>query len=162
MKAELPNHEQIRSKYEKINHCLNKVAPVVLRLLVTTFKDNNIDYKLMGKGLDLKYELRKNKLSSAMFLHNLFIEIATTDRDLEPLRYDYRLDNPAFLLNRVLGVVASKVAPILPLMDGINPKDVEKIAKSYHPNYERFNIALLNGNNMSQSMIEKIEKGFMP
>lgn len=78
------------------------------------------------------------------------------------MRYDYRLDNPAFLLNRVLGVVASKVAPILPLMDGINPKDVEKIAKKDHPNYERFNITLLNGNNMSQSMIEKIEEGFMP
>jgi len=149
---------QIRFEYDKINSCINKSLPLVLTLLESAFSDNNIDYTLTGRGLDMKFELKKNKFGSSMFLRNLLLEIATVDRDNEPLHYDYRLDDMEFLFRRILEIVSSKLRVLLPVMNGKDIKEIER----YAPNYERLKIAKLDGKKLSDEFKKKIEKGFMP
>jgi len=149
---------QVRFEYDKIDQCLKKAAPLALKLLEAAFTDNNIDFTLTGTGLDMKYELSKGKFGSSMFMRNLLLEIATVDRDTEPLRYDYRLDDMEFLFRRIVETVGSKLAVLLPVMNGKGIKSVRKLA----PNYERLKIKILESENLTEQMKKKIEDGFMP
>ncbi|OHB52630.1 MAG: hypothetical protein A2Y12_03680 [Planctomycetes bacterium GWF2_42_9] len=162
MKAENPEIEKNQIEYDKINRCLSKIAPIVLLTLESTFAENGIEFKLVGKGLDSKYQLKKGSLECSMFLHNLFLEVATVDRDATPLKYNNRMDDNEMLLARIIEIVDSKLAPLLLLIAGKDADEIERLAKQSHPGYERFNITMLKDKNMSKSMIRKIEEGFMP
>ena len=152
------SREQLKQEHLKINQCLDIIAPLVLGLLEAAFKGNGLEFTLTGKGLDLQYELSKGKLSMSMFLRNLFLEIVTTDRDLNTLLYDYQLDDPDFLLRRIFTIVGSKLAITLPLLNGKDIKEIEKLSA----NYERMRIAVLDGEKLSDDMKKKIDKGIFP
>lgn len=154
--------ERMLAEFEKIDRCIKKIAPLVLATLQSVFKEHGMAYELTGKGSDLKYTLKKGPIECSMFLRNLFLEIATIDRDTTPLYYDTRCDNPEFLAKRMYDIVGSKLAPLLPLMSGTDPSQIEKIAWQSHPNYERFRVTLLKDIPMSKAMLRKIEQGFMP
>lgn len=156
------NEKQVKQEYIKINLFLNKAAPLVLNLLEDIFRDHNIDFTRAGQGLNMKYDLKKGQLSSTMFLGNLFLEIATVDRDSEPLIYDKRLNDFKFFIARLKDVINSKIAVLIPLMEGKDIEEAKKIAKKRHSSYERFIIKELDPENMSEEMKRNIEKGFMP
>ena len=149
----IENHKtsQLKQEHLKINQCLDIAVPLVLGLLEAAFKGNDIEFTLSGKGIDMHYELKKGKLSMSLFLRNLFLEIVTTDRDYEPLRYDFKLDDPDFLLRRIFTIVGSKLAITLPLMNGQDIKEVEKLSA----NYERMRITVIDSE-------KKIDKGSKP
>ena len=153
--------EQAKWESHKISMFLVKAAPLIMTLLEMTFRHYGIGFTRGGKGLSMKYDLKKGKLSSKMFLNNLFLEVATVDRDSNPLRYDHRLNSFQFFMNRVKDVINSKLAVLLPLMDGKSPEEAGKIAKKLHPDYERFVMKMVD-QDLSEEMKKKIKDGFMP
>ena len=157
-KTEPLSREQLKQEHLKINQCLDIAVPLVLGLLEAAFQGNDIGFTLSGKGIDMQYNLSKGKLSMSMFLRNLFLEIVTTDRDLNTLRYDFRLDDTDFLLRRIFSIVESKLAIVSPLLDGKDIKEVEKLSS----NYERMIIAVLDGKKTTNDMKKKIDKGIFP
>ena len=93
-----------------------------------------------GNGLSLVFTIDVGEGKVKFFLKNLFLEIATIDRDENPLRFDERLADFDFFLSKMADHVCSKVRVLFHLRE---EKDVEKAIKRIErdaPAYERVRI----------------------
>ena len=69
-----------------------------------------------GRGLDLSLLIKSGKKKTKFFLHNLFLEIATVDRDDDPLRFDERLRDFDFFLAKMTRLAQNKLKIIFHLL----------------------------------------------
>jgi len=91
-------------------------------------------------GLDLTFSISAGEAQVKFFLHNLFLEIATVDRDEDPLRFDERLRDFDFFLCKTADLIQSKLRILLHLME---EEDIEAAVKKIQADaadYERVRI----------------------
>ena len=77
---------------------------------------------------------------TVFYLYNLFLEIATVDRDEIPLRFDGRLVNFDYFIEKTIRLTESKLKILFQLF---GEEDVEKVIRSIEQNsgqYERIRI----------------------
>lgn len=113
---------QNQAEIDRINHFLFLMSPLIARLVRMLIESAGMDIREKGSGLDLTYHIKSGEKELKFYLHNLLLEIATVDRDEAPLRFDERLKDFDFLVDKIIHVVQSKVRVIFQLLGG---NDVE-------------------------------------
>jgi len=131
---------QNQTEITKINHFLSSVSPVVVTIVKTILQTLDFQVIEKGRGLDLVFSIKVEKKEAEFYLHNLFLEIATIDRDEEPLRFDEGLRGFDYFLAKTARIVASKLNVLLRLF-GEEDVDaaIENITKDAKQ-YERIRI----------------------
>ncbi len=131
--------EKDREQIEKLSNLrYGFITGIVRRILL----EKKFKAKEKGRGLARLFEVYKEGFSvrANFYLHNLFLEIATKDRDAEALEFDERLVDLGYFLSRTLRLVESKIKPLLLAMSEENPKKgIEEIMK-LAPKYERLRV----------------------
>jgi len=132
----MQNHIEIA----KINAFLSLVTPIVTGVVRTNLKTLNVKVKEEGGGLELVFSIKKDEKEARFYLQNLLLEIATVDRDEEPLRFDENLRDFDYFLAKTTRVVASKLNVLFHLLgqDDIDAV-IENIAQDAKQ-YERIRI----------------------
>jgi len=100
---------QDKKEIEKINRFLCMVIPVITEIVKTIFQSLDCEVNQRGHGLDLVFSIKYEEKVAEFYLHNLFLEIATIDRDEEPLRFDKGLRDFDYFLAKTACTVASKL-----------------------------------------------------
>ena len=108
----MQNHEEMI----KINCFLSIALPIVAGVVRTILQSLGWDVKEEGKGLDLAFYIKSGEKEIKFFLHNLFMEIATIDRDEEPLKFDERLRDFDFFLAKTASLTESKLNVLFHLL----------------------------------------------
>ena len=124
-----------KQELERIGQFLALVAPSTVRCLIAFLESNSLRVREEGSGLDLALRIETPDGEVQFFLHNLFLEIATVDRDQNPLRFDERLLEPGFFAGKTARVVESKLRLLSCLLRRKSfdeaVQDIEALAKDY-------------------------------
>lgn len=97
------------NEIDRINGFLCLVSPIVARIVKMLLESTGLQVQQEGKGLDLAFSVKKDDKEAKMYLHNLLLEIATIDRDEQPLRFDANLQDFDFFLAKTARLVESKL-----------------------------------------------------
>ena len=133
-----------QTEITKINIFLTLTAPVVIGFVKTLLDAADFEVTQEGSGSDFAFGVKSGEQYIKFFLQNLLLEIATVDRDAEPLKFDERLADVDFFLSKTADVVESKLR-ILPLLLGETDVDtaIENVI-SQADKYERLRIIKLD------------------
>ncbi len=94
---------------ERINRFLFFVSPMVVRSVKSQLQSAGLQVTQEGRGLSTAFSIKKNDREAKMYLQNLLLEIATVDRDEEPLRFDENLRDFDFFLAKLVNLTQSKL-----------------------------------------------------
>jgi hypothetical protein len=126
-------HNQI--EITKINHFLSLVSPLVVTIIKTMLQSISCEVKEEGSGLDLAFHIKSEGKELQFFLNNLLLEIATIDRDEDPLQFDENLRDFTYFLRKTAHVVESKLNVLFQLFgqDDVEAamENITKDAKKY-------------------------------
>ena len=100
---------QNQKEIAKIGHFLYMALPIVVEVVKTFLRSADCEVKQEGCGLDLAFFIKSGEKESKFYLRNLLMEIATVDRDEEPLRFDENLRDFDFFLAKTVRLVQSKL-----------------------------------------------------
>ena len=142
---------QDSNEIEKINHFLTSVFPLVAGIVQIILQTLGCSVVQKGCGTDLVFLIKLNGKETGFFIYNLLLEIATVDRDAEPLIYDENLCEGEYFLVKMFGLIRSKVNILLKLMgqDDIDAA-IEEIAKDADK-YDRIRIVKFDTHNTSNT-----------
>ena len=105
--------QQIRNENptesEKINSFIYLVSPIVTGSLKRLLQAAGFEVKQEGSNLNTELIIQKGEKKAEMYLQNLLLEIATVDRDEEPLRFDENLRDFDFFLAKSAQLTESKL-----------------------------------------------------
>ncbi len=125
---------------KEIARFLGRALPMILTVVKCHFVAAGLEASLESRGMDLAFSITSGEKEAKFFLQNLLLEIATIDRDERPLRLDERLNDPEYILDKVIQVTDSKLRILIHLF---NEDDVdaalENIAEE-GKHYERLRI----------------------
>jgi hypothetical protein len=93
----------------KINAFLSLVSPIIVEVVRTSLRLAGCEVQQEGQGFDLAFSIKLGDKEAKFFLHNLLLEIATIDRDEEPLRFDENLRDFDFFAAKTARLVESKL-----------------------------------------------------
>ena len=129
------NEQQI-----KIAGFLRMALPIVADVVRTFLRAFDWRVAEEGEWLDLAFSVKSGPKEAKFFLHNLLLEIATIDRDENPLRFDDRLRDFEYFLAKTTRLLHSKMWILLQLL-GQDDVDgaIENICKDANL-YERLRI----------------------
>lgn len=133
----------------KIGQFLAGTLPIVVKIVKTFLQSSGWQVKQEGQGLDLVFSIKSGEKETKFFLHNLLLEIATIDRDKEPLRFDEKLRDFDFFLAKTTTLIQSKLKILSHLFA---EDDVEAAVKNISQDakhYERIRIWRFNQNTPS-------------
>jgi len=119
----------------RISYFLALVAPIVVKHVTALLQSAGFEVKKQGTGLDTSLVVSKDDRQATMYLENLFLEIATIDRDEQPLRFDERLKDFDFFLEKTADLTKSKLKVLFHLFAdedmGAVIENISKDAKNY-------------------------------
>jgi hypothetical protein len=105
--------QQIRNENpienEKIGRFICLVSPMVTGSLKRLLQAVGFQVKQKGSNLNTELIIQKGEKKAEMYLRNLLLEIATIDRDEEPLRFDERLQDFDFFAAKTVQLTQSKL-----------------------------------------------------
>jgi len=124
----------------KINNFFSMVLPLVTELVGAILQSSGAEVKREGSGLDTAFSISCGEKGAKFFLHNLLLEIATLDRDEEPLQFDERLRDFDFFLAKTANAIQSKLRVLFHVLEKNDIKAaVESISRDAKL-YERIRI----------------------
>jgi hypothetical protein len=131
---------QNQNEIAKINHFLALMLPVVVDVVKRILQAFGCQVAEEGNGLDLAFSIRSGEKQVKFYLQNLLLEIATVDRDEQPLIFDERLRDFDYFLSKMVRVTQSKLNVLFHLL-GQEDVDaaIENITKDAKQ-YERIRI----------------------
>ncbi|MGA2916606.1 MAG: hypothetical protein ABSE89_11330 [Sedimentisphaerales bacterium] len=116
----MQNQEEIA----KINHFLSAILPVIVRSMKTFLQTAGLEVEEKGCGLDTAFLIKAGEKETEFYLHNLFLEIATIDRDEIPLRFDEKLQDFDYFAAKSAKLIDSKLRILFELL---SQDDVDKV-----------------------------------
>ena len=120
---------------EKINNFLSLVSPVVVAIVKTILQTLSCKVKEAGSGLGLAFHIKSEGKEVRFFLNNLLLEIATVDRDEDPLQFDENLRDFNYFLRKAAHVMESKLNVLFQLFgqDDVEAaiENIGQLAKQY-------------------------------
>ena len=133
----------------KITMFLHMAFPVIVDIVRTFLRSFGCDVKEEGLWLDLAFNIKSGQNELKFYLHNLLLEISTVDRDENPLRFDERLRDFDYFMNKTVNIIHSKLRILLRLLDQDDfDKAIENVCKDADQ-YERIRIWKVDGNKPS-------------
>ena len=131
---------QNQNEIEKINHFIIRMLPIVVIYVKTFLQSAGLPVEEKGRGLDMAFHIKADKKEVDFFLHNLLLEIATIDRDETPMRFDERLQDLDYLLDKTARLTHSKLEILFRLLAEENvDAAIDNIAQNAQQ-YERLRI----------------------
>jgi len=130
----------------KINHFLEAVTPIVVDLVQAILKSTDWRIECKCKGLDTSFSIKAGDKETVFYLHNLLLEIASIDRDQNPTRFDERLRDFDYFIEKTIRLTESKLKILFQLFgnDDID-KAIENIEQTAG-HYERIRILRFDKN----------------
>ena len=131
----MQNHSDMR-----IPVFLRFVYPIVLRQIREVLRESGFAFREAGQGLEHCFWIKQGEKEIQFLLRNLLLEIATVDRDEQPLRFDTRLGDMHYTAAKSAKLVVSKLRILSSLLE---QDDIEKAIDSIADksgNYERIRI----------------------
>jgi len=106
-----------------------KVIAEIVRQLLVRFGCN---VSAKGQGLELQYDVLCSDMKATLYFRNLYLEIATIDRDADPLQFDEKLSDYSYFLSKASFIIRSKLEILLKLLKS------EDVNKTIDEIYEEF------------------------
>ena len=106
----------------KIAGFLRVALPVVADVVRTFLQALDWEVQEEGRGLDSAFTIELGEKKIKFFMHNLLLEIATVDRDENPLRFDEGLRDFDYFLAKTTRIVGGRLWILLQL---VSQDDVE-------------------------------------
>lgn len=131
---------QNQNEIAKINHFLRFVSPLVIAKVKMILQSAGLDVVEEGSGTDLGFTIKSGEKEVKFFMHNLLLEIATVDRDEEPLQFDEQLRDFDYFLAKTVRLTESKLKILFHLL---GEDDVDAAIESISQDakqYERIRI----------------------
>jgi hypothetical protein len=100
---------QNEKEIDRINLFLCLASPIVAKFVKMLLESSGLQVRQEGNGLGLVFSVKKNDKEARMYLRNLLLEIATLNRDEQPLRFDGNLQDFDFFLAKTARLVQSKL-----------------------------------------------------
>ncbi len=124
----------------KINHFLAEVGPIIVGVTKAILHALGCKIEDEGCGLDLAFSIKSGEMTLKFYLRNLLLEIVTTDRDEDPLRFDENLKDFDYFLAKMGCAINSKLRVVFEVLkeDDFDAA-VENICKDAK-DYERIRI----------------------
>lgn len=94
---------------ERINQFLYFVTPIVIKFVKGLLESADLQVRQEGSGIETALSIRRGEKEAKMYLQNLLLEIATVDRDQQPLRFDENLRDFNFFLTKTARLTESKL-----------------------------------------------------
>jgi len=107
---------QNQKEISEITHFLALVSPVVLDVVRTIFQSFGWQVEEEGRGLELAFSIKSGEKELKFFVRNLLLEIATIDRDENPLRFDEELHDFDYFLAKTARLTQSKLQVLFHLL----------------------------------------------
>jgi hypothetical protein len=125
---------------EKITRFIAFALPVVCDLVEKLFTSLGFQIEKKGKGLQTYFEISSGEKEIQFHIHNLILEIATIDRDQNPLRFDEKLSDFDYFAQKTTRLTESKLKVLVRLLgeDDVD-KAIEQISTD-SDDYERIRI----------------------
>ncbi len=144
------NEQQI-----KITGFLRIALPVVTDIIRTFLKTFDWEFKEEGSWLDLAFLIKSGPKEVKFLMHNLLLEIATSDRDENPLRFDEGLRDFDYFLAKTARLVQSKLGILLQLFgqDDVDTA-IENVCRDANQ-YERIRIWRFDQNKTDRTQDRK-------
>lgn len=142
----MQNHIETR----KIKQFLTMVLPVVVDVTKRILQSLGFQVTEKGRGLDTVFAIKAAEKEAEFHLHNLFLEIATVDRDEEPLRFDEKLRDFDYFLAKMVRILESKLRVLFHLF---GEEDVDRAIENIAgdaKHYERIRIWRFDQNKSSR------------
>lgn len=131
---------QNQNEIAKINHFLRLTSPIVVGQVKILLQSAGLKLKEENHGLNLAFSIKSDEKEVKFFLYNLLLEIATVDRDEEPLRFDGNLRDFDFFLAKTARIIESRLEILFKLLVEDNADTaLENICKDAKQ-YERIRI----------------------
>jgi len=124
----------------KIAGFLAVAAPIIPRLARMVLESHRYQVREEGAGLELVLSISTGHGEVRFFLRNLFLEIATLDRDEEPLRFDQDLLDFGYFLSKTADLIRSKLKLLLHLLETESVEEACKKIQADSAGYERVRI----------------------
>jgi hypothetical protein len=124
----------------KIAGFLTVAAPIITRLARMVLEGHGYQVKEEGTGLELALSISTGHGEVRFFLRNLFLEIATLDRDEEPLRFDEDLLDFGYFLSKTADLIRSKLKLLLHLLETESVEEACRKIQADSAGYERVRI----------------------
>jgi negative regulator of replication initiation len=100
------------------------IADIVRRLLVM----HDCEVTANGEAMELEYDVTYGDKKAVLYFRNLYLEIATVDRDAEPLQFDEKLCDYHYFVSKASHVIKSKLEILIRLLKSENTdKTVDEI-----------------------------------
>jgi hypothetical protein len=105
----------------KINDFLAFITPAMVDHLTSVLRKAGFEVNREGTGMDLALSIKSTSEESdqkilKFYLHNLLMEIATIDRDEDPVRFDENLCDFEYFLKKSESVIKSKLTVLSKLV----------------------------------------------
>ena len=100
---------QNQKEIEKINYFIDFVSPVVVSHVRMLLQSMGAKVKQQGRGIEMTLSIKSGKKKVRFYLQNLFLEIATVDRDEDSLRFDENLHDFDYFLAKMIRLARSKL-----------------------------------------------------
>jgi hypothetical protein len=127
---------QTENDAETINKFIGFTLPIVTGIVRRILESFGWQVTQKGQGLDIIFVVKADSKEIEFYMHNLILEIATIDRDEEPLRFDERLRDFDFFINKTITLIESKLRVLNPLLceDDLDAAigRITQNAKGYH------------------------------
>jgi len=124
----------------KIAGFLTVAAPTITRLAKMVLESRRYQVREEGAGLELVLAISTGHGEVKFYLRNLFLEVATLDRDEEPLRFDEDLLDFGYFLSKTADLIRSKLRLLLHLLETESVEEACKKIQADSAGYERVRI----------------------
>jgi len=119
---------------------LRFATPLILAQIRAVLKALQIQFRETGQCLEHCFWLKDGEKEVQFMLRNLFLEIATLDRDAEPLRFDQKLTDFDYFVTKCSRLIQSKLRILFRFLGEEDvDKAIEKISQEAS-DYERIRI----------------------
>lgn len=119
--------------------CYNPVRKTVKQILI----DRGFQVEEESEKLQLAFNIHepgKNKEKAKFFFQNLFLEIATKDRDAEFLEFDRKLVDTSYFMFKIGKVIEAKLRALFSLMEAENHQEIMDKFTKLASKYDRIKI----------------------
>ncbi len=124
---------QNQNETERINQFLNIASPTIVGQLRLMFQSIGVKVHQRGRGLEMTLVIKSSDKEIRFLVQNLFLEIATVDSKEKPPRFDEKVQDYNFFLDKTLSSARSKVKILFQLLLEleITPETVNRNTKLY-------------------------------
>lgn len=133
----------------KINTFLQFAHPVIIGFVESVLQAAGSDITRHGQGLKTYFSIRTDDTETRFYMQNLLLEIATIDRDQQPLRFDQGLEDFDYFTDKASRITESKLKILFELLSQDNVDDAIKSIEKTAGQYERLRICKFDKNSHS-------------